>query len=426
MTSRKQPSIFIAVYFTFAALFASPSYATDRNKSCDQRRLPSLAALSTATKDIHLTEFEIKTEEIEIEIFRINEEMKQIPLSISVTGKSSHTSEISNKFWSKDYGEVVGVNTSYDVNAWKQKLRASAQSAQLQIYEAQLQANKNDEYKSKISTLIDIVESKELSKILSSQQDVFARKLEYFTQLQIGGETKQLEISETKIRLREISDKSTANRIKLNQKLSYVGLSKDNIASDQILSLFELPPYDNSCLFDPSELKKLAAEIRLLDIEADYLNFINRFDLSVSVSLKQRRTHLGHNNEASISLNGKFPLYDGGKNSTDRLISTKSKTLKTKNLKRAKQDLYLLLEQRSSSEAVFIASIVSLDEQITEIKRNLVELNARQQMGQSVFLEVSDKNLEKLKLQEAQLRLKCDFLQDWITFLRKVNGFKKT
>ena len=358
--------------------------------------------MDTITKDIQLTEFQIKIEEIEIEILRINEELKQIPLTISVTGKSSHRGEVSNQFWSKDYGEVISVNTSYDVNIWKQKLRAKTQLAQLQIYEAQLQANKNDEYKSKISALIDIVESKELSKILSFQQDVLKRKLEYFTQLQIGGDNKQLEISEAKVRLREISDKLTANQIKLDQKLSYVGFSEDKIASDRILSLFELPPYDSACLFDPSELKKLSAEIRLLEIEADALKTINRIDLSVAASVKQRRTHLGHSNEASVSLNGKFPLYDGGKNSTDRLISNRSRSVKIKSLKRLKLDLDLLLQQRASSETVFIASIASLDEQIAEIDRSLVELNARQQMGQSVFLEISDKSIEKSKLQEAR------------------------
>ena len=62
---------------------------------------------------------------------------------------------------------------------------------------------------------------------MSFQQDVLKRKLEYFTQLQIGGDNKQLEISEAKVRLREISDKLTANQIKLDQN-SPLGFSDTN------------------------------------------------------------------------------------------------------------------------------------------------------------------------------------------------------
>jgi len=100
--------------------------------------------LDEFTNDIQLTEFEIQIEEIELEILKIDEEMKQIPLIISATGKLSHTSEISNEFWDKDYGEVVGINSSYDINIWKQKLKEESQKTRIKIYNAELQVKKND------------------------------------------------------------------------------------------------------------------------------------------------------------------------------------------------------------------------------------------------------------------------------------------
>jgi len=424
MKTSKQPLIFIRVFALSAALFASPSIAENFDSYCDQRRIPSLAVLDEFTNDIQLTEFEIQIEEIELEILKIDEEMKQIPLIISATGKLSHTSEISNEFWDKDYGEVVGINSSYDINIWKQKLKEESQKTRIKIYNAELQVKKNDYYKRKIETLIDIVESQELSKILLNEKSFLSDKLRYFAQIQLGGDNKQLEISEVKVRLGEVSDKLTANKIKLDQNLAYVGLSANAIPSPKVMAVFDVNRFELACEYDPPELVKLAAELRLLEIEEASLEKTNELDLSIGLSIEQRRTHLGHSNEAVLSLSGKLPLYDGGKNSTDRYISKKSKSLKIKGLKRASQDLDLLIKQRRSSERVFTASITSLDLQIAEIDKSLIELNARQKMGQSVFLEIADKRIQKSKLQEAQLRLKCEFLEDWITFLRKVNGFK--
>ena len=54
------------------------------------------------------------------------------------------------------------------------------------------------------------------------------------------------------------------------------------------------------------------------------------------------------------------------------------------------------------------------------------ELLLRKSMGQSVFLEYSNKKLERLEMKEALLRLKADFIIGWIDFLEQVNGFKSS
>ena len=424
MKTGYQPPIFVVVCFVQMFVMANVVEAQFVENACNQHRLRSLSKMAEMAKEIKLADFEIRVRELQLEILRIKREAEIIPLTVSVAGKSSHTSEISNEFWDKDYGESVEVNTTYDLNFWKQKLKTQIQATQIQIYEAELQSLLNEELQSKLLALVDIAESDVLSRILKHQISLYNEKLNYFMQLQEGGSKQLAKMSEVKIKIAEAQDKITANEIKLNQKLSYIGMEANDMPRSEIITNFNVPEFETTCNYSPSEIKKLSAELELIRLEDVSHDYVNKIDLSVGVSLSQRRTHLGHNNEAQVALSGKLPLYEGGKGSVDKFVSAQSKSLKSKSIARAREDLESLLDQRPSSEKVFMASINNLETQIAEASILVRELEARKQMGQSVFMEFTDKKIEKLKLMEVQLRLQSDFLQDWVQFLRKVNGFR--
>ena len=99
---------------------------------------------------------------------------------------------------------------------------------------------------------------------------------------------------------------------------------------------------------------------------------------------------------------------------------------KQKNLIRSRIELRELFERRKKTEGVFILSINSLEKQLNELKTRIEELDLRSSMGQSVFLDYSNKKIEYLELKEGLLRLKTDFLTGWIDFLEQVNGYKSS
>ena len=63
-----------------------------------------------------------------------------------------------------------------------------------------------------------------------------------------------------------------------------------------------------------------------------------------------------------------------------------------------------------STERVFVESFMSIEDEIDALMLTNSQLKARQDLGQGVFEERLNNNLQILALEKAQLRLTTDFL----------------
>ena len=83
------------------------------------------------------------------------------------------------------------------------------------------------------------------------------------------------------------------------------------------------------------------------------------------------------------------------------------------------------LETRLSTESVFYESFKSIEREINALKIASDELETRQGLGQGVFEERLNNNLQILGLEQARLRLITDFISGWVKFLGTVqNGLR--
>ena len=78
------------------------------------------------------------------------------------------------------------------------------------------------------------------------------------------------------------------------------------------------------------------------------------------------------------------------------------------------------IASRLSTERVFAESFKSIVREISAMEFTSSELKSRQNMGQGVFEERINNNLQILTLQQAKLRLINDFLLGWVRFLETV------
>ena len=121
--------------------------------------------------------------------------------------------------------------------------------------------------------------------------------------------------------------------------------------------------------------------------------------------------------EASANINFVLPIGDGGKRRSQQLAKTselKSQTTKLRDLKHSQlrsQNTY------KSKERLFFSSLSSIQNDIRGINKRMDELNERKSLGQTVFLEKSNLELEKSRLAESNLRLMSDLHQEWYKFL---------
>ena len=61
---------------------------------------------------------------------------------------------------------------------------------------------------------------------------------------------------------------------------------------------------------------------------------------------------------------------------------------------------------------------------LEEKKSLLIELSERMQLGQSLFVEVSDASLEENLLEESGLNLVAQFIIGWVNYLQQIGQVK--
>ena len=94
-------------------------------------------------------------------------------------------------------------------------------------------------------------------------------------------------------------------------------------------------------------------------------------------------------------------------------------------LRNAKKVASSEVTQRQNTERVLTSSLMSLANKASNDLARFNELQKRLKMGESVFIEKSNKRKEYLETVEAFLRLKYDMIAGWYEFLGRLDGFSK-
>ena len=155
-----------------------------------------------------------------------------------------------------------------------------------------------------------------------------------------------------------------------------------------------------------------------MQVELESLDFDKNFELNFDSTISSQFDRRGQNsNQAQASIVFSKNLYDGGQTVNERSKLRSNINLKKQQIKEillsSKNDMIL----RKSREEVLITSLESIKSEIQGIDERIKELKQRQNLGQTVFLEITSNKKEKLRLQESALRITTDFINGWFDFL---------
>ena len=393
--------------------------------SCSLNRISNYSQLFNYLDDIVIPDFDVEKDKLIGEIAKLDDEAKLLPLNVDLTEQFEHETKIGS-FHSNDLSESTEITISYDLNLSKRSIQSSLINEKKKLLFSNLQINENKHTSSKINAAVDVLESIELEKIFSKKALILSEQSEYYATLRQSGVLKTNEISDIVNKLQNNRDKIIANSVKKDEKLFYLSLSLSDFNNFPSIETQILTPLTNLCMFSAETIKKQKSEMKILRLQQKLLEMSSRSKFSFDLGASQTSTEANYSDEASISLSMKFPLFDGGSNSIKKKDLERTMSYKKKNLKRSEQNLVDSFNRRKKTEDVFLLSINTLEKQIYEAEERISELVLRKAMGQSVFLEYSNKKLERLEMKEALLRLKADFIIGWIDFLEQVNGFKSS
>ena len=126
----------------------------------------------------------------------------------------------------------------------------------------------------------------------------------------------------------------------------------------------------------------------------NFQTFLNDAKVSFKVQLSDEQTSNQYQNNIGASLEINVPLYDGG------ILNTKRKTMISEDeiiqaeMRLEEKKFSESLETRLSTESVFYESFKSIEREINALKIASDELETRQGLGQGVFEERLNNNLQ--------------------------------
>ena len=388
--------------------------------SCEQNRFPGIQSNVQFIEE-DLDEFKYDLATLRNQISDLKNKLKENELSIDFK-QDITTRNMDNQFFDENSTKNE-VTINYPLN-WRQKdKKLSLLELQLSASKIRLEQRKHEQNLKKLELIVELYQSKLLKELLI-QEEIYTKKLEqFYIERRNSGEPSFENELEVRADLRRIADQQVANNINaqnIEEKLKIKQQKLPIIQSNGSSSHIEITKIKLSeCNYTSYNLMITKLEQKIKEIEISSNDASNDFEFDSSLSLSSvNGSSSSHTQDIAASITFSVPLYDGwtSRNINQNLIREK-KLLQLK-ISDLNASLPRDLENRKNKELVFISSLMSISTDIRGLQKRLNELQERQKLGQSTFLEENKTRLQILSLQESRLRIVSDFLKGWYQFLK--------
>ena len=392
------------------------SHAAD----CGVDRFAILRNLLPITNEIRIHDFAIQREEIISSIEDINVQLTIIPLSIS--GSTSNTQNFQDlKQNNQTSRQKNSVDMSYDLNYMKTKSLEKQSLIQKELLEFELSQLNSNEVATVLEAMLEYLMGVELQDLFKIERRYYEIKKEYINERKDFGDLNLEKLLEVDKEIRNISDKILANSVKQIERLNFLNVSKELIPINYKISNIDIVMLGSECTFEPSIFKGLNIRKKLAHHKYKAVNIINDSNLNFKLQLSDDLSENEYQNSVGASIELTVPFYDGGIKRSKRKKFTSEERILDSQIRIERDRFKMSVTSRISTEQVFVESFLSIEDEIGALKLTNSELKTRQDLGQGVFEERLNNNLQILALEQAQLRLTTDFLSGWVRFLGTVD-----
>ncbi len=393
------------------------------DKNCNLYRFVYFSNLveTSAFLNANISKNSFKINDLKADLNRELGNKNNLPIDISITSQIYKTD--SNTFNSQrlSKNEVNELTGKIGIDLWNELSRRRVSNYKQSLISHDISSLKSSNDAEVIISLIELSKTKSLIKLLEIRENLLTQKVEYFTLRKELGENVSQQLLETrKSRVENLNKISSAN-VKVSNLISKLEISYKDY--DEVLPL---PTYLNveknfKCsahLVSYTEAKK---SLELLNVELTDKNLDFGPKINAFIKETENKNNIGYfDNEIKYGVEISFPLFEGGRKIRQRQNILERIENKEYEIKKLKKESVRINKQRAEIEYVLSNSLGIISNTLEEKKSLLIELSERMQLGQSLFVEVSDASLEENLLEESGLNLVAQFLIGWVNYLQQI------
>ena len=132
---------------------------------------------------------------------------------------------------------------------------------------------------------------------------------------------------------------------------------------------------------------------------------------------KSSNESLVNRDETRYGVEINIPLFNGGKKIVDHTILNKKIDAYNSNNASLKEEGEQRIKQQQEIEFIYKKNIKTIETNLENLQNKMNELLERYNLGQSVFLEMTNTLIEISLLEETKIRVIGEHLINWINFL---------
>ena len=393
------------------------------DKNCNLYRFVYFSNLieTSAFINANISKNSFKINDLKADLNREIGNKNNLPIDITITSQIYKTD--SNTFNSQrlSKNEVNELTGKIGIDLWNELSRRRVSNYKQSLISHNISSLKSSNDAEVIISLIELSKTKSLIKLLEIRENLLSQKVEYFSLRKELGENVSQQLLETrKSRVENLNKISSAN-VKVSNLISKLEITYKDY--DQVLPL---PTYLNveknfKCSSHLNSYTEAKKSLDLLNVELTDKNLDFGPKINAFIKETENKNNIGYfDNEIKYGVEISFPLFEGGRKIRQRQNILERIENKEYEIKKLQKESVRINKQRAEIEYVLSNSLGIISNTLEEKKSLLIELSERMQLGQSLFVEVSDASLEENILEESGLNLVAQFLIGWVNYLEQI------
>lgn len=378
-----------------------------------------------AEHKVRLHAHSLELTKIEYEIKKLSEQLSEQSLSfVAETGYETAFSDLRNDFSERSKTSSTGLALSIPISA-NERLKRDVLNASLKKNLVFFELQK---IRFTSETLLEMLEIGRLNALLKNAQKklpLIEKKLEFYYLMEELGTANIQKIAEA-----EISKLNTQNEITNFLARKKIIISKFISHANDVEQIFNFLPkrvdFDLENITEPCKFYDRELQIKQIEANIAEMEFVIQkrqiYPLGeLKFSYQTNDKHSGpFDDSLSVGLSFKMPLYDGGRTTNSIKDSSRNKNIKEMELGLQKTTFNNKEKNFNNLEKSYLRSFLQAKVQLQRNEEKIKELEERKNSGYSVFIDITERQLQNIELQAIQIDLEYRILSFWSEYLENL------